>query len=321
MPSPRSKRKKISKRPKPNQKAGTKSARRQIAKIVTIPTKPARKRTGELFEDLVAVQARLRAPGGCPWDREQTHLTLRTYLIEEAYEVLDAIEKGSPQDLAEELGDLLLQVLFHADMARETGTFDISQVIRGIHDKMIRRHPHVFGNVKAETSGEVLKNWAQLKAKEKQAVSAKGTTSQNPAPSALDGVPRNLPALLEAYQMTRRAAQVGFDWERVEGIFEKLEEETAELRIALTASNRRAIEEEVGDLLFSVVNLARFLRLDPEVALKHTNLKFKMRFQEMEREASHSHQRLPDLSKEKLEQLWEAAKTKARARVSAESEL
>ena len=320
MPSPRSKRKKISKRPKPHQKAGTKSARRQIAKIVTIPTKPAAKRIGELFEDLVAVQARLRAPGGCPWDREQTHLTLRTYLIEEAYEVLDAIEKGSSQDLAEELGDLLLQVLFHADMARETGAFDISHVIRGIHDKMIRRHPHVFGNVKAETSGEVLKNWAQLKAKEKQAASAKGAASQNPAPSALDGVPRNLPALLEAYQMTRRAAQVGFDWERVEGIFEKLEEETAELRIALTASNRRAIEEEVGDLLFSVVNLARFLRLDPEVALKHTNLKFKMRFQEMEREASHSHQRLPDLSKEKLEQLWEAAKTKARARVSAESE-
>ena len=309
------------KAPKASPKSRTKSARRQIAKIVTIPTKSPAKRIGDLFEDLVAVQARLRAPGGCPWDREQTHLTLRTYLIEEAYEVLDAIEKGSSQDLAEELGDLLLQVLFHADMARETGAFDISHVIRGIHDKMIRRHPHVFGNVKAETSGEVLKNWAQLKAKEKQAASAKGTASQNPAPSALDGVPRNLPALLEAYQMTRRAAQVGFDWERVEGIFEKLEEETAELRIALTASNRRAIEEEVGDLLFSVVNLARFLRLDPEVALKHTNLKFKMRFQEMESEASHSRQRLSELSKEKLEQLWEAAKTKARARVSAESEL
>ena len=214
----------------------------------------------------------------------------------------------------------MLQVLFHADMARETGAFDISDVITGIHDKMVRRHPHVFGNVKAETSGEVLKNWAQLKAKEKQASSAKGAASQNPAPSALDGVPRNLPALLEAYQMTRRAAQVGFDWEHVEGIFEKLEEETAELRTALAASNRRAAEEEVGDLLFSVVNLARFLRLDPEVALKHSNLKFKMRFQEMESEASHSRQRLSELSKEKLEQLWEAAKTKARARVSAESE-
>jgi MazG family protein len=269
---------------------------------------------------LVAVQARLRAPGGCPWDREQTHATLRTYLIEEAYEVLDAIEKGSPQDLTEELGDLLLQVLFHADMARETGAFDISHVIIGIHDKMVRRHPHVFGNVKAETSGEVLKNWAQLKAKEKQANSRNEEASQNPAPSALDGVPRNLPALLEAYQMTRRAAQVGFDWECVEGIFEKLEEETTELRTALAASNRRAAEEEVGDLLFSVVNLARFLGLDPEVTLKHSNLKFKMRFQEMEREALHSRQRLSELSKEKLEQLWEAAKTKARAQASAESE-
>ena len=237
---------------------------------------------------MVAVQARLRAPGGCPWDREQTHATLRTYLIEEAYEVLDAIEKGSSQDLAEELGDLLLQVLFHADLARETGAFDISDVITGIHDKMVRRHPHVFGNVKAETSGEVLKNWAQLKAKEKQAASRNGRPSQAPAPSALDGVPRNLPALLEAYQMTRRAAQVGFDWEQVEGIFEKLEEETTELRAALAASNRRAVEEEVGDLLFSVVNLARFLRLDPEVTLKHSNLKFKKRFQEMEREASRS---------------------------------
>jgi tetrapyrrole methylase family protein/MazG family protein len=320
VPFLRSKRKKISKRPKPHQKPGLKSARRQIAKIGTSPAKSHAKHVGKLFEDLVAVQARLRAPGGCPWDREQTHLTLRTYLIEEAYEVLDAIEKGSSQDLAEELGDLLLQVLFHADMARETGAFDISHVIKGIHDKMVRRHPHVFGSVKAETSGEVLKNWAQLKAKEKQASSRKGAASQNPAPSALDGVPRNLPALLEAYQMTRRASQVGFDWERVEGIFETLEEETTELRTALGASNRRAAEEEVGDLLFSVVNLARFLGLDPEVTLKHSNLKFKTRFQEMEREASNSAQRLSELSKEELEQLWEVAKAKARAEVSAESE-
>jgi MazG family protein len=286
---------------------------------VTIPTKSQAKRIGDLFEDLVAVQARLRAPGGCPWDREQTHETLRTYLIEESYEVLDAIEKGSSQDLAEELGDLLLQVLFHADMARETGAFDISHVITGIHDKMVRRHPHVFGNVKAETSREVLKNWAQLKAKEKQAASRKKAVSQNPAPSALDGVPRNLPALLEAYQMTRCAAQVGFDWERVEGIFEKLEEETKELRSALGTSDRPAAEEEVGDLLFSVVNLARFLGLDPEVTLKHSNLKFKMRFHEMEREASHSGERLSDLSKEKLEQLWEAAKAKARAQITSEA--
>jgi tetrapyrrole methylase family protein/MazG family protein len=210
--------------------------------------------------------------------------------------------------------------LFHADLARETGAFDIRNVITGIHDKMVRRHPHVFGDVKAETPGEVLKNWAQLKAKEKQAASPKSVVSQNPAPSALDGVPRNLPALLEAYQMTRRASQVGFDWERVDGIFEKLQEETSEIRTALAASNRRATEEEVGDLLFSVVNLARFLGLDPEVTLKHSNLKFKERFQEMEREALHSGQRLSELSKEKLEQLWDAAKLKARTQISSESE-
>jgi tetrapyrrole methylase family protein / MazG family protein len=320
VPPPRSKRKKISKHPKPRQDTGSKSARRQIAEIPARPAKTPAKRIGKLFEDLVAVQARLRAPGGCPWDREQTHSTLRTYLIEEAYEVLDAIENGSSQDLAEELGDLLLQVLFHADLARESGAFDISDVITGIHDKMVRRHPHVFGDVKAETSREVLKNWAQLKAKEKQAAPREGVSSQNPAPSTLDGVPRNLPALLEAYQMTRRAAQVGFDWEHVEGIFEKLNEETTEIRAALKASDRRAAEEEVGDLLFSVVNLARFLGLDPEVALKHSNLKFRARFQEMEREASHFGQRLSELSKQKLEQLWEAAKAKARAQISLDSE-
>ena len=319
MPPSRLKRNKNSKSSKHPQKSGPKSARRQIGNVRNVLTKPSSRRIGKLFEDLVAVQARLRAPGGCPWDREQTHSTLRTYLIEESYEVLDAIEKGNAQDLAEELGDLLLQVLFHADLARETGAFDISDVITGIHDKMVRRHPHVFGNVKAETAGEVLKNWAQLKAKEKRAQSPKGASPQEPAPSALDGVPRNLPALLEAYQMTRRAAQVGFDWERVEGIFEKLKEETAELQAALAASNRRAAEEEVGDILFSVVNLVRFLGLDPEVTLKHSNLKFKDRFQEMEREASRSGQSLSKLSKEELEQLWEAAKMKARVQTPLES--
>ncbi len=320
MPPPRSKRKKNSKRLKPLQKTASKSARRHKSKTRNTAVQSSSKRIGKLFTDLVAVQARLRAPGGCPWDREQTHLTLRTYLIEESYEVLDAIEIGNAEELTEELGDLLLQILFHADLSREAGAFDISDVITGIHNKMVRRHPHVFGDVKAETSGEVLKNWAQLKAKEKQAASSKGESSQNPAPSALDGIPRILPALLEAYQMTRRAAQVGFDWQRVEGIFEKLEEETMELRAALEASNRREAEEEVGDLLFSVVNLARFLGLDPEVTLKHSNLKFKERFQEMEREALHSGQHLSHLSKEELEQLWEAAKAKARAQISSESD-
>jgi MazG family protein len=319
VPRSPSKRQKTPKRPKHSRRSASKHVRRQITKSPSSIAKSSSKRIGKLFEDLVAVQARLRAPGGCPWDRDQTHSTLRTYLIEEAYEVLDAIEKGNSQDLAEELGDLLLQVLFHADLARETGAFDISDVITGIHDKMVRRHPHVFGDVKAETAGEVLKNWAQLKAKEKLAASPKGVPSQNPAPSALDGVPRNIPALLEAYQMTRRAAQVGFDWEHVEGIFEKLEEEAAELRAALAASNRRAVEEEVGDILFSVVNLARFLGLDPEVTLRHSNLKFKERFQEMESEALGSGQRLSQLSKEELERLWVAAKGKALTKISSET--
>ena len=286
----------------------TKSARRQPGKAQDHTAKSSPSRVGRLFEDLVAIQSRLRAPGGCPWDREQTHLTLRTYLIEEAYEVLDAIEKGSATELAEELGDLLLQVLFHADIAREAGAFDISNVITGIHEKLVRRHPHVFGNVKADTAAQVLKNWAQLKAKEKQKASPDGGAPKDPLQSVLDSVPRSLPALLEAYQMTRRATQVGFDWEHVEGIIEKLKEESQELQSALTTSNRRAVEEEVGDILFAAVNLARFLEIDPEVALKHSNLKFKERFQHMEREAARRGQDLSKLSKDELERLWEAAK-------------
>jgi len=296
------------------------SARRHAPSAKKISANTKREPIGKLFEGLVAVQALLRAPGGCPWDREQTHATLKTYLIEEAYEVLDALEQGNPEELAEELGDLLLQVLFHADLAREAGTFDISDVVTGIHDKMIRRHPHVFGNVKADTPAEVLKNWAQLKAQEKQAASRENAPEQPLVLSVLDGVPRSLPALLEAHQLTRRAAQVGFDWETVEGILEKMREETAELQAALEVSNRRKgkvriegdAEEEVGDILFVAVNLARFLGFDPEVALKHSNLKFKSRFQLMENEATRSGQRLAQLSKEELEVLWEAAKARSK---------
>ncbi len=288
--------------------------------------KSARRQTGKLFEDLVALQARLRAPGGCPWDREQSHQTLKTYLIEEAYEVLDALEHGGPNELTEELGDLLLQILFHSDIAREAGRFDIADVISGIHEKMVRRHPHVFGTVKADTPQQVLKNWAQLKAQEKRARAPQGSVQSlggglyavttppdsslatQTLPSALEGIPRTLPALLEAYQLTRRAAQVGFDWENVEGIFNKLLEETSELRVTLTEADRSRREEEIGDLLFVVVNLARFLGFDPEVSLKYSNLKFKSRFQHMEQDAARSGQRLAQLSKEELEILWESAK-------------
>ena len=184
----------------------------------------------------------------------------------------------------------------------------------------MRRHPHVFGNVKAETAGEVLKNWAQMKAKEKLGASGQGADSQRGIASALDGVPRNLPALLEAYQMTRLAAQVGFDWQQVEGILEKFQEEIMELKTALATLNPGAIADEVGDILLSAVNLARFLGLDPEVSLKHSNLKFKQRFQDMEMQASLSGWTLAQLSKEELESLWEAAKAKAKSEVSSETE-
>jgi MazG family protein len=284
-----------------------KSAPRQTSK--SRPPSPAPKRPGQLFEDLVALQARLRAPGGCPWDREQTHHTLKTFLIEEAYEVLDALDQGDAKELTEELGDLLLQILFHADIAREAGRFDIADVISAIHDKLVRRHPHVFGTAKADTSEQVLKNWAQLKSEEKQ----ESTPATQLVSSVLDGIPRNLPALLEAHQLTRRASQVGFDWETVEGIFTKLREETAELRVALNEADCERREEEIGDLLFVVINLARFLGFDPEVALKHSNLKFKSRFKNMEEDASRSGQRLAQLSKEELEVLWEAAKSRERA--------
>ncbi len=302
----------------PKRKARTragpvKSARRHTPKARPAAGKISSQTIGKLFADLVAVQARLRAPGGCPWDREQTHDSLKTYLVEEAYEVLDAIEGGDTGELAEELGDLLLQVLFHADLAREAGTFDISDVVTGIHDKMIRRHPHVFGDVKVETSGEVLKNWAQLKAQEKKAASGAGAPEKPLVPSALDGVPRHLPALLEAYQLTRRAAQVGFDWETAEGIYSKMREEVAELQIALESSDQIHAQEEVGDILFVAVNLARFLGFDPEVALKKTNLKFKSRFHLMEGEAFRSGQRLAKLSKEQLEVLWEKAKAMSKS--------
>jgi MazG family protein len=273
------------------------------------PRKAGGKRSaGQLFEALVALQARLRAPNGRPWDREQTHESLRTYLVEETYEVLDALESGDWYEFAGELGDLLLQVVFHAVLAAEAGRFDIADVIERIHTKMVSRHPHVFGKVKARTSAEVLKNWEQLKAEERRA--AKKTSGKSPGrpASVLDGVPRTLPALLEAHQLTRRASNVGFDWKNVRGLFEKLAEESRELRQALHAKYRSQVEEEVGDILFVGVNLARFLGLDAEIALKRANRKFSERFREMERLAAASGKHLSGLSAEELESLWNEAK-------------
>jgi tetrapyrrole methylase family protein / MazG family protein len=266
---------------------------------------------GEWFERLAAVQARLRAPDGCPWDREQTHASLRTYLIEEAYEVLEAMESGDDGKFAEEMGDLLLQIVFHSEIAKEEGRFTVSDVIREVHDKMVRRHPHVFGEKRAKDSAEVLRNWEQIKKEERIAAGKKGveeTKKEERAASLLDGVSKALPAALEGFQLTRRAARIGFDWDKVEGVFEKLSEESDELREAVSAKDARRTEEEMGDLLFAAVNLARFLHVDPEIALKKANAKFSSRFRRMEELAARGGKALADVPREKMEEFWETAK-------------
>ena len=301
------------KKTKKKSKPKSKSKNKKTSKAFT-PTP-----VGREFQKLVGVMARLRAPGGCPWDREQTHATLRTYLIEEAYEVLDAMECGDDVKFAEELGDLLLQVLFHAQLAQEDGRFTIADVVREIYEKMIRRHPHVFGIKRAKTAADVLKNWEKIKEQERK--EGKKEKKEEKAASVLDGVPRTLPALLQANQLTRKAARIGFDWENVEGILAKLTEETLELRAALendadggVPQRREAgaalqnIEGEVGDILFVAVNLARFLELDPEIALKKTSEKFSRRFREMERVARERGTTLAEVPREEMEGLWEKAK-------------
>jgi MazG family protein len=279
----------------------------------------ARSDAGVWFEKLVAVQARLRAPEGCPWDREQTHQSLRTYLIEEAYEVLDAMDAADDAKFADELGDLLLQVLFHADIAREDGRFDVLDVIRAIHDKLIRRHPHVFGDVAVKNSAEVLRNWDKIKAEERrlaalangkpgQASSAASANKAQAAPSALDGVTRALPATLEGFQLTRKASRIGFDWDSAQGVLEKVREESRELEQALAEADNQGLEEEMGDLLFAAVNLARFLKIDPEIALKRANGKFSARFRDMEAMARASGRELPSVPRDEMERLWDTAK-------------
>jgi tetrapyrrole methylase family protein/MazG family protein len=277
--------------------------------------KPARQKPltpGQWFEKLVAIQARLRAPNGCPWDREQTHQSLRTYLIEEAYEVLEALESGNDAKFAEEMGDLLLQIVFHSQIAREEGRFTVSEVIREIHDKMIRRHPHVFGTTRAKDSAEVLRNWEQIKAEERRAGGNKlDSKTGDDVPkevSLLDGVSRALPATLEGFQLTRKASRIGFDWEDAGGVFEKIREETEELKKVFGNPDQTKIEEELGDLLFAAINLSRFLKVDPEIALKKANAKFARRFRAMERLARKSGREFKDVPREEMETYWDAAK-------------
>jgi MazG family protein len=317
MPTPRTIRKKPRRKGQSTKKARSSSRSR-------IEVTPRDRAAGKWFAKLVALQARLRAPNGCPWDREQTHESLRKFLVEETYEVLDAMDSADPAKFYSELGDLLLQVVFHSILAEETGAFAISDVIESVHTKMVRRHPHVFGAVEAKDSAAVLKNWEQIKSEERAEEKAKGRTGKNGnQESILAGVPRSLPSVLEAYQITRRASRIGFDWENLDGILDKLEEEKREIEAVLKATaenpgrNRKQanadkstahLEEEVGDLLFVGVNIARFLGVDPEIALKKANRKFKERFQWMESAAVGEGRRFADLPRARMEELWNLSK-------------
>lgn len=274
-----------------------KSTPKHTLKMPVQPITQTPSTTGEKFERLVAILARLRAPDGCPWDQEQTFDTLKSYLVEETYEVLEAIDERNWNGLSEELGDLMLQPVFLAQMAAEEGRFNIGDSLNAINEKLIRRHPHIFGDGSAKTSDDVKKRWDEIKLEEKR---IKGEAKK----TLLGSVPRNLPALMEASQLTSKAAQVGFDWRNAEEVIEKLHEELGELAGARAMASAAEIENELGDLLFVVVNLARFLKVDPEQALRKTSGKFRRRFGHIERNVA-----LPGATIEEMEALWLEAKT------------
>src|SRR5438874_4494927 len=267
------------------------------------------------FTDLVALMDRLRSPDGCPWDREQTYATLAPMLLEEAYEAFEALEEarqGRPDDLREELGDLLFQITFFARVAKERGEFTIDDVIDQVHAKMVRRHPHVFGDTTAGDSAEVLRNWEAIKAEEKRAA---GKVSSDKNASILDGVSTRAPALMEAHQISTKVARVGFDWKNVEEIFGKLHEELDELRAAISAhaetndeADHAHVREEIGDLLFVITNIARRLNVEPEAALKLSNRKFRRRFNFIEQNLREQNRGFDDVSIADLEALWQEAK-------------
>lgn len=249
---------------------------------------------------LVEVMARLRDPQtGCPWDREQTPQTLRKYVIEEAYEVVEAVDSGRPEKLREELGDLLLQVVFHAQLASEEGRFDIDDVSRGITEKLIRRHPHVFGDVAVSGSDEVLRNWEQIK---------RGEKGYEDRTSILDGLPAGLPALMRALEVSKRVVKVGFEWPTVDEVLDKVEEELAELRAEIARDETERIADELGDLLFTLVNVARQLKVDPEDALRRMTGRFATRFRHIEEHAAATGRSLEDLPLEEMESVWQRAK-------------
>lgn len=254
-------------------------------------------------DKLVKIMAKLRGPGGCPWDHKQTSSSLKPYVIEEAYEVVEAIDSGDPSLLCEELGDLLLQVVFHCQIADEDGVFDFNDVVEAISAKLVRRHPHVFGDVRADDAGTVLRNWERIKQREK------GSPSGELA-SILDEVPQYLPALMQAAKIQDKASRVGFDWECAEDAAAKVWEETDELKEAMASGEKERIGEELGDLLFAVVNVARLLDIDPEEALRRTNSKFASRFKFIEHRADESGVALEEMTFDEMDAIWDEAKGK-----------
>jgi len=250
------------------------------------------------FQQLVDIMARLRAPGGCPWDREQTFDSIKPYTVEETYEVIDAIERKDYPALCEELGDLMLQPVFYAQMAAEAGHFTIEDSLKAINEKLIRRHPHVFGDVQADTPDQVLTNWDAIKKQEK------GDVPQG----LLDTVNRAQPALMEAMQISKKAAKAGFEWPNHEDVLAKLDEEIDEFKQARVTGEQAAIESEIGDLLFTVVNLARWAKVDPEQALRHTNTKFRQRFAHVESRVAAQGKELAATPIDEMEQYWQEAK-------------
>jgi MazG family protein len=253
----------------------------------------------EAFDELVQIMARLRAPGGCPWDREQTNASIKPYTIEEAYEVAEAIDLGDDRELCGELGDLLLQIVFHAQMASETGRFTVVDVCRAINDKMVRRHPHVFADTKVDGTADVLRNWSRIKAEER-----KDKLDQ----SAIAGVPRAMPALLRGQRLGEKAAHVGFDWPNSAGVLAKVHEELGEVESAMASADPAAVEAEIGDLLFATAQLARHLRVSAEDALTKAADRFTQRFHHVEAALAVQQRQVSDASADELDALWNAAK-------------
>lgn len=288
-------------------------ARNQNARLDLSASLDLNTHMSEKFDELVAVMARLRAPGGCPWDAEQTYASLSQYLLEEAYETFDAIQEadatGNINDLREELGDLLLQVVFHSTIGAERREFTIDDVAEGVTRKLILRHPHVFGDVKLDRAQDVLDNWDTLKANERKASGKK----ERRGDSVLDDVPVHFPGLLEALKVTKKAAKVGFDWPNTDQILDKADEEIDELREAIETGDIMNIEEEIGDLLFVIVNLARQLDVEPETALKRTNRKFRQRFRFIEDELKKAGKDISDSTLNEMDELWDKAKTASKS--------